>query len=469
MKKFKIILTTALFTTLFSCVNGDDYGTPDLSNECVTLTTTKEVIDITSTSQSNHQEWTGEDIIEAYITSSDEGGNFYKSISLVSTDGNIGFSIPVDAYNLYTKYEPGRLVYINMKNRYYQIDNSATVIGSLYDGGDITNPNNDDVGRISGVEYEDIILRSCSNVNEDDLVNHVTIAQASSNQYINKLIEFDNVQFTDASLNQNYYDTDVFTIGGGTNHQITDEFGNTITVRVSEFATFAGDQIPSGNGKIRGVLTKFGSTWQFMIRTLNDVKLDQPRIDSAPPLGGTNIQYLGSFLEDFETYTSGSVTTGQKIFPKYVNDPVEGGNYWYCEAFSNNKYLKMTAFSSNSNYQFDVNRVYFIMPVDFSAANNMSFKSQDRFDVGGVLKVYYSTDYAVLGNVDDATLVDITSNFTIASGTTGSASQPFVNSGVYNFPTSLTGNGFILFEYTGGYSYTPALTTTMHIDDIAIN
>jgi len=48
------------------------------------------------------------DYIEAYVTSSDEGGNFYKSISMVSTDGSTGFSMPVDNYNLYTEFEPGK-------------------------------------------------------------------------------------------------------------------------------------------------------------------------------------------------------------------------------------------------------------------------------------------------------------------------------------------------------------------------
>jgi hypothetical protein len=109
------------------------------------------------------------------------------------------------------------------------------------------------------------------------------------------------------------------------------------------------------------------------------------------------------------------------------------------------------------------------VPIDFTAANRLSFKTQDRFNVGAVLKVYYSTNYVLFSNIANATLVDITANFTIASGTTGSASQPFVNSGVYNLPNSLNGNGFIIFEYTGGYIFNPALTTTMHIDDIVVN
>ena len=40
MKKLKLVLTTAVLASLVGCVNGDDYGTPDLSNDCVTITKT---------------------------------------------------------------------------------------------------------------------------------------------------------------------------------------------------------------------------------------------------------------------------------------------------------------------------------------------------------------------------------------------------------------------------------------------
>ena len=123
MKNIKLVVTTAVFATLLSCVNGDDYGTPDLSNDCVTIAKTKEVSDITNIATATTVQYTtGENIdyIEAYVTSSDEGGNFYKSISMMSLDGLKGFSMPVDNYNLYTEFEPGRKVTIKLdKNRYY--------------------------------------------------------------------------------------------------------------------------------------------------------------------------------------------------------------------------------------------------------------------------------------------------------------------------------------------------------------
>ena len=467
MKNIKLIVTTVILATLSSCVNGDDYGVPDLSNDCVTIAKTKEVSDITNSATATTVPYTTSetvvDYIEAYVTSSDEGGNFYKSISMMSLDGLKGFSMPVDNYNLYTEFEPGRKVTIKLdKNRYFNKQHGSTVIGSSYNAG---------VGRVSGVEYKNVILRSCSDVNENDIKKNLTISAAKNDQYLNMLIEFNAVQFTDASLGKKYYDATLNSFGGATNHEISDQFGNKVILRVSEFATFASNAVPSQNGRIRGVMTKYNSDYQFMIRTLKDVDLINPRleIDLSPPLGGSAIVYSGAFTENFESYTAGSATTGQRNFPKYINDPYIGSKYWYVATFSSNKYLVMSAFSSSASSQEQNNKTYFIVPVDFTAANSMSFKTQDRFNVGGVLRVYHSTNYAPNGNIGNATLTNITSNFTIASGTTSGTTVPFINSGVYNFPAGLTGTGFIIFEYTGGYSFNPDLTTTIHLDDIVIN
>ena len=63
--------------------------------------------------------------------------------------------------------------------------------------------------------------------------------------------------FSDSNVGMTYFDA-ANQIGGATNNTVIDNAGNSIVVRVSEFATFAGAKIPGFNGKIRGVLTKFG-------------------------------------------------------------------------------------------------------------------------------------------------------------------------------------------------------------------
>lgn len=311
MKNLKLIAAFAFIATLTSCVNGDDYGTPE--DTCVTITKTKEVVEITNSATATAQQYTTNDAvvdyIEAYVTSSDEGGNFYKTISMMSLDGLTGFSMPVDNYNLYTEFEPGRKVTVKLdKNRFLIKQNGSTVIGSEYTNG---------VGRISGIEYKNVILRSCEKVNENDFVKNLSISQAKNDQYLNTLIEFNAVQFTDPSVGKKYYDATLNSIGGATNHEITDEFGGKITVRISEFAGFATNSIPTGNGKIRGVLTKFGSTYQFMIRTLFDVKLTDERVDtsvSGNPTPPANLLFIGADFENWATFNSSLNSFGLKPY-----------------------------------------------------------------------------------------------------------------------------------------------------------
>lgn len=462
MKKMNIkslLIATLLAATVTGCVNSDVYGIPEGS--CSDLAVTKQVVDITSAATTTYAQYPDNDIIEAYVTSSDEGGNFYKSISLMSLDGTVAFSMPIDAYNLYTKYEPGRKVFVNMKDLYFVTENSSTVIGGLYNNDTPEDLTDDEVGRISGVTYQNIITRSCTKVNEDDYVKHLTITEAKNNQYLNMLIEFDAVQFTDASVGKKYFDPSVNNLGGATNHLITDSYGKTIIVRVSEFALFAAKTISANSGKIRGVLTKYGSDFQFMVRTENDIMLtdDRMAIDFYPPIGGTSITYTGSFTEPFTSFT----TTNQQIFPPYINDAVVGSRYWQVKTFSGNKYIQMSSFGGTP----EANRTLFIVPVDMTAANTISFKTKSGFDNGSPLKVYYSTNYVPGTNVATATLVDITSSFTIPNGPASGYATTFANSGTYAIPAAITGNGYFIFEYTGNGS--GGITTTMQIDDIVVN
>ncbi len=452
MKNLKLIFALTVATLLASCVNSDDYGTPDLSGDCLDLVANVPVTVITNAAVADTTRYTTDDIMEAYITSSDEGGNFYKSISMVSTDGVHAFSMPVDAYNTYSQYEPGRKVFINLKDLYFNSYQSAPILGSSYE---------DRVGRLSGVTYQNIIIRSCEKVNEDEITNFVSINEALNDNYLNKLIEFDNVQFTTESFGKTYFDESLNNYGGATNHMITDNTGAQIIFRVSEYANFAGDEVSTGSGKIRGVLTKYNSDYQFLARTKVDIKLDAAyqEIDFNPPLVGGSIAYNGSLTEPFSTYAN-----YDEEFPMYINDAVVGDRYWAVRSFGGNSYIQMSSFGGGNT---EANVCAFMVPVDFSAANTLSFKTKDGYNNGNVLKVYYTTDYVVGGNINDATLTDITANFTIASGSTSGYAANFTNSGNYAIPAAVTGNGFFVFEYSGHGSDNP--TTTMQIDDITIN
>ncbi len=442
MKKITIILSAVVLTTLGGCVNSDSYGTPDLSADCSNLTKTKEVVDITSVSTSAYAEYTDNDIIEAYVTSSDEGGNFYKSISFVSVDGQQGFSMPIDDYNLYTKFPPGSKVFVKLKDRYYVKQYGSTVIGSLYNNETPDDPTDDAVGRISIVAYKNVLNKSCLSVNEDQLVNHVTVAQAKSDAYLNKLIEFDVAEFTEASLGKTFFDESLNNLGSATNHMIRDLNGDEVILRASKYAVFASESVPTGSGRIRGVMTKYNNDYQFMIRTLNDVDLPNPRFK---PLLNESF----SSLTSFSTWTAFSVT---------------GAQVWtYSPTFGNpGGMAKMTGFAT-SNF---ANEDWLISPEqDLSSLTGakLTFDNAYKF-AGNPIQVYISNNYSGSGspNASGVTWTQLT-GFALSSG-----NYVYVSSGDIDI-SAFTGPGnqkvFVAFKYTS----TTSAASTWEIDNVKIS
>jgi hypothetical protein len=457
-----ILATIGLFS---SCVN-DTYDTPNFDT-CVDpgLTKTKEVADIYTVAKNpvatppseipNTPTYTADDIIEAYVISSDEGGNFYKSMYFQPTDGSKGFNLSIDESNLYAKnFQPGKKVYLKMKGLAYA--NPTSFGRGLIFGAPPTEQYA--VDRLPTLVYPNHLIASCNSVSEDAIVRKITLATAFD-AYLNTLVEFDNVEFTDGSAGGTYdinrsddFDSSIYITDGA----------RILTVRTSTFANFAGHKVPSGNGKIRGVLTRYNSTYQIILRTERDANMPNPRLDYSPTLIGTNSTvFPGTVSENFESYA-----TTLTNFPNYINDASSGFRYWGVTSFSSNKYIQMTSFGSG-----DANNSYLFIPVNMNTANYFSFKSNVGFWNGAVLKVYYvmATDYTPGGKIDVSKMVNITSIFKIPTTPTSGYGASFTASGNYTIPASLTGNGYFVFEYAGNAVTFPSVTTTLQLDDITVN
>src|SRR5690606_9518985 len=268
---FKPILYTALVAGVFTaCVDDEAYPIPDMTCNEDTQVPTLEVEDIPASA--TIAQYTQDDIVEAYVTSSDEGGNFFKTISMVSADNSKGFSVPVDVTSTFVNFEPGRKVWIKMKDLYTDVSNGGVRVGAIF----LNTSGGAQVGRMPESQYRTALVRSCTVKPESELVQVMTIAEAMNDAHLNKLIELQNVQFSDAAITTTYY-TASQDLGGATNHMLEDINGNSIIFRTSSFASFASKPVASGNGRVRGVLTKFGSDYQFMARTERDIMLDNPR------------------------------------------------------------------------------------------------------------------------------------------------------------------------------------------------
>src|SRR5690606_25452957 len=108
---------------VISCVQDDDYSIPEID-------TTEPIVDVNTTIISVKAIYRGfepkiieagdgsnrELYLEAYVISSDETGNFYKSLVIQDSPENptAGVAISTEATNLYTKFEPGRKIYLRV-------------------------------------------------------------------------------------------------------------------------------------------------------------------------------------------------------------------------------------------------------------------------------------------------------------------------------------------------------------------
>ncbi|MEO8517264.1 MAG: DUF5689 domain-containing protein [Flavobacterium sp.] len=450
----KSIFAIVLFTTVFTSCTESDNGYDTVSKEVPTfeLTTTTSVAAVIATATGTPTVYTNDDVIEAYVTSNDAGGNFYKSLSLqdVQTGGPapLGFSVSINQSMLFERgFFAGRKVYIKLKGLAIAKVFGTMVIGHI-DPTDATRING-----IEGLEMADFLFPSATIVDESTLVRHMSLAAAASDIVQNTLIEIDNVQFADNSLARTYFDVD--SGGVATNQDIVDAIlgGRSRYCRISKFAPFSTGKVPTGRGTIRGVMTKYNSDYQFLVRSEADFKLTNPRTYNFP----------ATLTENFSSYAatgSYSAFTSFVNFPNYLNFAPVGTKKWFVKTGG---FLEMSSFGG----AIENNKAYFIVPVDMTAASTMKFDLKSTFFLNSLgFKLYRTTDYVPGMKLSDATLTDIST----ACNQAFPAANATLTAVTYNIPATVTGNGYFVFAYVGSSISTgPAVTTTIDIDNIIIN
>lgn len=431
---FLAVITAATFA---SCVNDDDYSIPS-SLGCEVDSIMKKTIEVSQVpATAAVTQYLKDDVIEAYVTSSDKGGNFYKTISFQTKDGSKAFSVPVDVTSTFINFEPGRKVYIKLNGLYTDLKDGGMRIGAIF----LTN-GAAQVGRMPEAQYKTTLVRSCTVISEDSLVSKVSIKDALNDSYINKLIEIENVQFADDAITTTYYDSESLnTIGGATNHNLIDLEGNSIIFRSSEFSAYGSKPVATGSGSVRGVLTKFQSTYQFVARTEDDIKLNETRF--KPLLNETF-----SVASTFDTWATYSVT---------------GAEVWvYSATFGNpGGMAKMSGFNGGNL----ANEDWLISPSqDLSTLSSakLSFDNAYKF-TGNPIEVLISNNYSGTGNpyADGVTWTTIT-GVALSAG-----NYVYVNSGNLNidpFTGSGNNNVYIAFKYTS----TTSAASTWEIDNVKI-
>ncbi|MFV0540847.1 MAG: DUF5689 domain-containing protein [Aestuariibaculum sp.] len=447
-----MVLSLIMTFALVSCVDDGDYNIPaiDTQEPNITANTTIAVVkNMYAGSVVNFTEAGngGDLIIEGYVVSSDEAGNFYKTLIIQDKPEapTAAIQIDVDVTSLYAQFSPGRKVYVKLNGLGMQEQNGVLHIGTL---------SGSNIERIPAFIYNNHIIRSTEMV---ELVPLTIAPNQYHNNYINMLVKIDNMQLSTPEVGEPYgYANNTYTA----NRSLQNCLDKSYTIlRNSGFADFKNQIFPQGNGSIVAVFSKYNSDYQLFIRDTDDVSFNGERCNFSNIYNPTDPLNL-PFQEDFEDEDDGPGKSVDMLGWGNFNVN-KGSNLYEIRSFNNNKCAQLGAYNSGETTL----EAWLVSPgliIDAGTANPvLSFETNDGYNNGEALSVYLSTDFS--GDVTTAMWTQI--NATISNSNSNGYGSSFTESGELDLSDYVGQTIYIGFKYTGGSN---GITTTMQIDNLYV-
>lgn len=200
-------------------------------------------------------------ILEGYITSSDQMGNFFGVLHFQDSrvDPTEGFQIEVDVRDSHLLYPVGSKVLIKLKGLYLGKSKGVFKIG-----GQFTSFGNISVGRLPAAVVDQHLFVSCDTIRN---IEPVQIALADLNgNLVNILVQIPNVEIKEEEVGFPFADAKVETA-----RTLIDCMDRELILLNSGYADFQGVLLPELNGSIVGVLLRDNQKYQLAIRDPADM------------------------------------------------------------------------------------------------------------------------------------------------------------------------------------------------------
>lgn len=288
MKKIKFIALAFLALTLGSCM-GDGYADPDLTEKVpaspwgnnslreknvISIADLKTQFATIINSDNGYKLIEKDMMIKAVVTGNDVSGNIYNQVSVQDASGAI--IIAINGSGLSGYLPVGQEILVNLKGLYIGSYKKLPQIGGvntkLSDGSlgigkieravwnqhfKILNPGEADASTVEPEEF--------------DLTKLTDAAYMEAN--VGKLMTLKKVKFASANGTNVWAPDDTNTslelIDAETGKKIN---SSNLVVRNSGYSKFANEVVPQGVFDITGIFTRFGDTWQIVLRNTDDLK-----------------------------------------------------------------------------------------------------------------------------------------------------------------------------------------------------
>ena len=272
MKTIKYLSMLALSLIMAtSCMNDFDeptfeqppFGNNEIGEATHTIAQLKSQY-ATIISGNSVQQITDTIIIEGVVVANDESGNVYKQI--IINDATGAMVIGINDVGLYAMAPKGQRVRIACKDLYIGGYGKMAQIGALYNG---------KVGRMNKNVYPQHIRLigipdPTQSEMQPELIDDKFFTDANKNN-LAKFVRLENVTITEANGTELWAPEEKKNSSNVVERNI--KMGNTkVVLRMSTYADFANEPIPTGLLNINGVMTRYNDYWQFVISSTNDIE-----------------------------------------------------------------------------------------------------------------------------------------------------------------------------------------------------
>ena len=353
----------------------------------------------------------GDTNLYCVVTADETSGNLYKNVYV--TDGTSGLNVRlVAAGGLYE----GDSIRINL---------NGTIL-SEYNG----------MLQLDSVDVDKNIVKLATNVAVTP--KNATIDEVIADPSLQgMLVKLSNVEFSNTDIGTTFADA---ATQSSKNINILDCGGSTVLMRTSGYANFASSTIPAGNGTIVAVVGQYNADKQLYLRRTSDINL--PNTSCQPTV------YLNKNFED-QNITSGGWTVKM----------VSGGVNWTTNtqgAQFGSAYGMITNYSGGANTACESWLISPAMNLTGASSPMFSFQNAKNY-TGDPITVWVSTNY-------DGVSAPSTATWTPLTVTLSSGGWSWVNSGLINLTSYISGSTHIAFKYTG----TSSSGSTWEIDEILV-
>ncbi|MEX0315908.1 MAG: DUF5689 domain-containing protein [Allomuricauda sp.] len=321
MRSYNMMLACMLIITL-SCVKNSDFDAP--KQECATnLESNISFQELEALTKEETIQIQEDLILEGYVISSDESGNFYGVLFIQDKPiaPSFGIQFEIDLRESHLVYSMGDKVLIRLKGLYLGKSGETLKLGGTF-----TSFGNISVGRLPAHKVGQHIFHACTD--DDKLQPTIISIPQLDDTGLNTLVRFNDLEVVEAELGQTFAKEKE-----ETEHTLKDCDENEIVLLNSGFANFQNEILPKGNGSVTGILQKDGNRYQLIIRDMEDIDFTNERCPEIITEFTSNQIFISELADPdnnsgarfVELYNSGTepLDLNKWTLRRYTNDKTE--------------------------------------------------------------------------------------------------------------------------------------------------